>query len=466
MGVISTVSPSNSPQAHDHPNASAGIWKYTNIINQQSPTLKNILVLFDQEWDTVHIRRIEMASNNQYRFFHEGFDLFSFPNNANLLFFNIFRFVDKLVEKYRGVKIEGIISSHEQFGALCSALLAEKMGLPAMSAVAVMNAQHKALARQLLQRAAPNANVPYAVFPYTVKSANEIALPFPFYAKPVKAAYSVLARRVDDFAQLRKHLTFHPWEKYIIKRLVRPFNDVVEQMGVSDINGHWMIAEQLIDGFQVNVDGFIEDGEIKVLGIVDAVMYPGTDAFLRWEYPSRLPPEWQANIHRTTREIVHALQLDHGLFNVELRICTHSGECKMIEVNPRMAMQFSDMYEAVNGVNLHALAIRLATGLPSGLGQMMPTNGRYTCATSFVYRRFDGRAQPHFPDAPQMAALAAFDPDAQLITFKKKGGELKRESKWLQSYRYACLNMAAESEAALTEKYHRASAILGFPTHP
>lgn len=428
--------------------------------------MKNILVLFDQEWDTVQLRRIANASGNQYRFFHEGFDLFSFPSNANLLFFDIFRFVDKVVEKYRRIKIDGIISSHEQFGALSGALLADRLGLPAMSATAVMNAQHKSLARELLQQHAPSTNVPFDVFPYTVKSAREIAIPFPFYTKPVKAAYSVLARRVDDFAQLKQHLSFHPWEKYIIKRLVRPFNDVVERMGVSTVNGHWMMAEQLIDGFQVNVDGFMEDGEVKILGIVDAVMYPGTDAFLRWEYPSRLPPEWQAKIHAATKQVVRALALDHGLFNVELRICSHSGDCKVIEVNPRMAMQFSDMYEAVNGINLHSLALKLATGARSGLGQIMPTNGHTKFATSFVYRRFDGKPQEYFPNPAQIAELQAFDPRAQLITFKKTGGELKRESKWLQSYRYACLNMSADSEEALTEKYQKASAILGFPAHP
>jgi ATP-grasp domain len=428
--------------------------------------VKNILVLFDQEWDTLQLARIANITDAQYQFFHEGFDLFSFPSNANLLFFDIFKFVDKLVEKYKRIKIDGIVTSHEQFGALSAALLADRLGLPAMSAQAVMNAQHKALARTLLQTHAPHTTIPFAVFPYTVKSAAEIDLAFPFYTKPVKAAYSVLARRVDDFTQLKKHLSFHPWEKYIIKRLVRPFNDVVQHMEASTVDGHWMMAEALIDGFQVNVDGFIEDSEVKILGIVDAVMYPGTDAFLRWEYPSRLPPEWQENIRRATKDVVKALSLDHGLFNVEIRICSHSGECKVIEVNPRMAMQFSDMYEAVNGVNLHVLAIKLAQGLPSGIGNIVSTDGQAKVATSFVYRRFDGKAQTHFPNSSQIAALQAFDPRAQLITFKKSGGELKRESKWLQSYRYACLNMSADSVEALTEKYHRASAILGFPTHP
>lgn len=438
------------------------------IDSQHTDSVKNILVLFDQEWDHAQLRRAALLSGNETRFFHEGFDLFSFPSNANLLFFNIFRFVDKLVEKYGGTrggqKIDGIISSHEQFGALSSALLAQRLGLPSTSVHGVMNAQHKALARTLIEREMPKANVAFATFPYTVRGASEIALPFPFFAKPIKAAYSVLARRVEDFADLKNHLTFQPWEKFIIKRLVRPFNDVVEHLGATDINGHYMLGEALIDGFQVNVDGMVENGKITVLGIVDAVMYPGTDAFMRWEYPSKLPPEWQQNIHATTVGVVQALKFDHGLFNLELRICTHSGDCKVIEMNPRLAAQFSDMYEMVDGINLHDIAIKLATGESVNIEQLKANkNGQHRVATSFVYRRFDGIPQPHFPGVAEVEKLRQYDPGAQLLLFKKRGNELKREMKWLQSYRYACLNMGGESAEHLLEKYRAASRIIGFP---
>jgi biotin carboxylase len=424
--------------------------------------VKNVLVLFDMPWDFAQLKSASDATGGELRFFHEGFDLFSFPSNSNLLFFDIFRFVDKLVKKYAHTKIDAIISSHEQFGALSASLLAERLGLPATSAQGVMNAQHKALARTILQAKVPRANVPFESFPYTVKYASQIALPFPFFVKPVKAAYSVLARRVENFADLRSHLNFQPWEKYIIKRLVRPFNDVVERMHATPINGHYMLGEEIIDGFQVNVDGFAERGKVTVLGIVDAIMYPGTDAFLRWEYPSRLPPEWKTKIHETTKAVIEALEFDHGMFNVELKICSHSGDCKVIEVNPRMASQFSDMYEMVDGINLHTIALKLAMGESvSGEKRVGPIK----FASSFVYRRFDGEGQAHFPDAAQLKALADFDPKAFLVTFKKKGNELKREIRWLRSYRYACLNMGAESEEALMDKYRKASAIIGFPVH-
>jgi hypothetical protein len=428
--------------------------------------LKNILVLFDQEWDSPQWARLASTTGNDYRFHHEGFDLFRFPSNANLLVFDIFRFVDQLVTKYRRVRLDAVVTSHEQFGALAAGLIGERLGLPTMSTEAVLNAQHKAIARQLLARHVPEASVPFATFPYTVRRADEIALPFPFYAKPVKAAYSVLARRVDSFETLRRHLDFRPWERHIIKRLVRPFNDVVAHLHTSEINGHWMIGEQIVDGFQVNVDGFVDQGAVNILGIIDAVMYPGTDAFLRWDYPSRLPQDWQARLRETAIKAVHALGLNHGLFNVELRICSHSGDCKVIEVNPRMAMQFSDLYEAVDGVNLHALAVRLALGESGEVANSRPSAGKARCAASFVYRRFDGKPQPYFPGRAQIDELAEFDPQARLVTFEKHGGELKRETKWLQSYRYACLNMAADSPEDLHAKYLRASAILGFPAHP
>ncbi len=424
--------------------------------------MKNILVLFQRKWDLIPLQRAAAESGHTLKFFHEGFDLFSFPSNAHLLVFDIFRFVDKVVEKYQRLKIDAVVSSHEQFGALAAALIAAKLGLPTGSITGIVNAQNKFITRQILARDLPEANVPFAAFPYTVRHAAEINLPFPFYVKPVKAAYSVLARQVDDFSDLQQHINFYPWERYIIKRLVRPFNDVVAHLAASAVNGHFMIGEQIIHGFQVNVDGFVVNDRVEILGIVDAVMYPDTDAFLRWEYPSRLPLEWQANIRRTAEKTIAALGLDHGLFNVEIRVCTHSGDCRVIEVNPRLAAQFSDLYQAVDGINLHELAIRLALGENvTATKKRMPDR----FATSFVYRRFDGLAQPEFPNASQIKALEAFDGRAQLATFKKTGSGLKREMRWLRSYRYACLNLAAASEAELTEKYHRASAILGFPPH-
>jgi biotin carboxylase len=421
--------------------------------------VKNILVLFDADWDREQLEKAARASGDAYRFHFEGFDLFSFPSNARLLTFDIFRFIDKLADKYRRLPLHGVTSSNEQFGALAAALLAEKLGLPGAAPKSIIAAQHKFVARRIIERHVPEANIPFAAFPYTFHSAADIALPFPFFAKPIKAAYSVLARRVDSFSQLQEHLRFHPWEKYIIKRLVRPFNDAVRRLTDFQVDAHWMLAEQLIDGPQINVDGVAIHGKVHALGIVDAVMYPGTDQFMRFEYPSRLPAELAARARETATRIVEALGIGHGLFNVEMRVCPATGHCRMIEVNPRMAAQFSDLYEKVDGINLHDLALRIAMGAPVDLA---PRRGKYAVATSFVFRKFDGTTIGVAPSRESLQWLREFDPDAFLALFIKTGGSLKREMKWLGSHRYATLNMGGQSEEDLQRKFRRVTDRLGF----
>ena len=430
--------------------------------NNKENQLKNILVLFDADWDQSQLAKAaEHPAKPRYQFFYEGFDLFSFPSNVRLLTFDIFRFVDKLATKYRDKNLAGIVSSNEQFGALAGALLARKLGLPGPDPKALIAAQHKYIARRILQQEVPEANVAFHVFPYTFLSADEIPLKFPYYVKPVKAAYSVLARRVDSFAELQQHMTFHPWEQYIIKRLVRPFNDVVKKLTDFDVDAHWMIAEELIDGQQINVDGVVVDGEIHVLGIIDAVMYPGTDQFMRFEYPTRLSPDHAQRASDTSVRIVRALGLDHGLFNVELRVCRESGECRLIEVNPRMAAQFSDLYEKVDGINLHDVALKIAIGETPDLA---PKRGKYNVATSFVFRKFDGTPLANPPGHEKLRWLREFDPDAFLALFIKTGGGLKREMKWLGSHRYATLNMGGESAQHLADKFQTVKQTLGFET--
>ena len=419
-------------------------------------------MLFDADWDQSQLEKAaEDQTSPSYKFFYEGFDLFSFPGNARLLTFDVFKFVDKLAKKYRSENLAGIISSNEQFGALAGALLARKLGLPGPDPKALIAAQHKYIARRILQQEVPEANVAFHVFPYTFRSAEEIPLKFPYYVKPVKAAYSVLARRVDSFAELQQHMTFHPWEQYIIKRLVRPFNDVVRKLTDFDVDAHWMIAEELIDGQQINVDGVVINGEIHILGIIDAVMYPGTDQFMRFEYPSRLPPDRDQRARETAKRIVRALGLDHGLFNVEMRVCNETGECRLIEVNPRMAAQFSDLYEKVDGINLHDVALKIATGETPDLAS---GRGKYKVASSFVFRKFDGTPLTNPPGHEKLGWLREFDPDAFLALFVKTGGGLKREMKWLGSHRYATLNMGGESEQHLLDKFHLVKQTLEFET--
>ena len=394
---------------------------------------------------------------DQYRFFYEGFDLFSFPQNAHVLFFNLFRFVERLARRYRREGIDGILSNNEQFGALAASMLAERMGLSAPNPRALIVAQHKYYAREALKAGFPHLLPDYGVFPYEVKSAAEIGLAFPFFVKPVKATFSVLARRVDSFEELARHLDFSFFEALLIKRLVKPFNDAMAAMTDLRIDAHHFIAESLLEGVQVSVDGMVAKGKPRALGMVDAAMYPGTNAFLRFDYPSRLPRALRDAVYATAEEVVTAMGYDHGFFNAEFMVDATTKSIKLIEVNPRMASQFSDLYEKVEGESLHEMALRLSCGEEP---RMRKGTGRNRHAASFVFRRFDGRPAS-LPAPEKLAWLASFDPDARLMMYPKSGRALAREMKWLGSHRYAVLNMGAESESALEKKYRTVAATLG-----
>jgi hypothetical protein len=51
--------------------------------------------------------------------------------------------------------------------------------------------------------------------------------------------------------------------------------------------------------------------------VVDAVMYPGTQAFMRWEHPSRLAAQVQARALDVAQRFLAAVGFDHGMFNIE-----------------------------------------------------------------------------------------------------------------------------------------------------
>ena len=107
---------------------------------------RRILVLFPDEWDRA--AACDPRYRGRYEFVHEGFDLFSFPDNARLFTFDALAFVDKLVRRHRGRGIEAVVTSDEQFGPYLAALVAERLGLAHTPLQAVLTLQHKYYARQ------------------------------------------------------------------------------------------------------------------------------------------------------------------------------------------------------------------------------------------------------------------------------------------------------------------------------
>ncbi|MGB8856877.1 MAG: ATP-grasp domain-containing protein [Burkholderiales bacterium] len=397
--------------------------------------MKTLVVLFPNERDKLELESPRFQS--QFRIHFEGFDLHRFPDNAKLVTFNVHRYIDRLVRRCEKLKPDAVFSTDEQFGALIAAIVARRLGLPGTDPQAILNTQHKWLARQIQQRVVPDATPAFAHFSYEIERPEQTGLAFPFFVKPIKATWSVLARRVDNFAELRQHLNFHPLEKFIIKRLVKPFNDILHENGVNDVDAHHLIAEELIDGHLVTLEGYAKGGQIHHLGITDSVLFPQSYAFKRFEYPSRLPPSVQKRMQDIATTVMQASGFDFGLFNMELYYREPFDDIKIVEINPRLARQFCDMHEKVDGRN--TFDILLALNLDQPLPEKTPP--QYGCAASFVFRDFSGKGLPAGPTDDELNWLKRTYPDARLLVYPKQGASLAREIKWLGSYRYAVLNL-------------------------
>jgi biotin carboxylase len=416
-----------------------------------------VLTLFCYDWDAAGLARL----GDHYRFHHEGFDLFTFPSNLRLLNFELDRFVGQLARRYAGRGLAAVLSHHEQFGALAAAMLARRLGLPGTPPEAIVRAQHKLICRQILDEVAPEANIPYALLACEYGQPPPENLHYPLFVKPVKAAYSVLARRIEDRAQLAAHIRFGAFETWIIKRLVEPFDRVARALVDAPVDAHRLLVEAPIRAPQFNLDGWVHRGRAHLLGVCDEIMYPDTQAFLRFAYPSRLPDSVQARALDVADRFLRAAGFDHGFFNMEFFHDPDTDALKVIEFNPRLASQLADLYLRVDGRDVHAMTLALARGEDPSQVPRVPARGG--AAASFVFRRFDGRSTERLPTTADLAWLSAEFPDALLLTFAKQGSGLRREMKWLGSHRYAVMHLHGDDEADLRRRYEVVCARLGWP---
>lgn len=435
-----------SPQVHSPPGLAA----------RPAPRPR-LGLLFNFDWDS----KAHAAWAEHYRFDSAGFDLFSFPSNARLLGFDLLRFARAQARRGARRGWSGVVSHHEQFGALAAALVAESLKLPGSPPEAILAAQHKLYARQVMQRVCPEASLPFAALDVAYGQDIPSGLHYPAYVKPVKAAFSVLARQVNSQAELQAHTRFGRRELWVIRRLVEPFEQVCRQRLPEAGTAHRLMLEAPIAAEQFNLDGWMLAGQAQALGVVDAAMVPGSQAFLRWTVPSRLPLPVRQRALAVAQRFLQAIGYDHGLFNMEFFYDAASDRLTVIEFNPRLASQFGDLYRRVLGVDAHGMGLALALGQdPQQVARSAPTAGT---AASLVYRAMRPDAVPTMPGAAARHAFKQHFPDALLFCMGKQGHALARDFKWLGSHRYGIVHLGGRDAADLEARGLQASALLGWP---
>jgi biotin carboxylase len=149
------------------------------------------------------------------------------------------------------------------------------------------------------------------------------------------------------------------------------------------------------------------------------------------------------------------------MFNIEVRIDPQDGALRVIEINPRTAGQFYDLFERVDGYNLMDALLELECG---GEPVIRHREGRQKHAASFVLRDLVGEGLSRWPSRGELAALKSRHADAHVMLYPKRGADLAREMKWLGSYRYGVFNLGGDTLEEMFGRFHRICSEITF--HP
>jgi hypothetical protein len=296
--------------------------------------MHQILVVCPQERDIREIRAARL---------HESYDVrFAGPDLDAVDFFDPFAFVEELAT----TAFDGVVGTKDR-SALLAALLAEGRGLTSPSPQALLSCQHKPTSRGLQRTVAPEATPRFGLV-------GRMPPPFPppYWVKPVVGRLSQNARQIDDSRELQLlHEDGYP----------DGYAAVAELAGLPRSAAHGFLAEELLSGLEVTLEGYVHRGELTVIGVTDSLKYPGTNSFERFEYPSRLPAARLAELGDVARRVLEAHEFDGGFFNMEFFVPV-LGPAQVIEVNGRIASQFATLVRALHGRSTYDALFALAVG--------------------------------------------------------------------------------------------------------
>jgi biotin carboxylase len=294
--------------------------------------MKDILVVCPQERDIQAIRSAGL--DERYRVHYAGADLDAVDVFDPQAF----------IEDCDAIPADGVVGTKDR-SALLAALIAERRGLPGPQPRALTACQFKPTARALERATVPGATPRFALL--------DGVPPFgpPFFVKPVVGRLSQRARRIDDPAEIGR---LEDLDDYMTG-----YARIAELAGLHPDAVRGFLAEELLEGSEVTLEGYVYRGELTTIGVTDSVKYPWTNSFERFEYPSRLSRGRLDELSDIVARVLPALGFDGGFFNVELFIPAE-GPARIIEVNARISSQFWPLVQAVDGRSTYEALFALA----------------------------------------------------------------------------------------------------------
>ena len=386
--------------------------------------MKDILVLCPQERDLKAIRAAGLEDRYRVRFAGSDLDGLEAFDAAGFL------------AEAEQLPAEGVLATKDA-SALLAAILAHRRGLAGPAPESVLRIQHKPSARAVQEQVVPEATPRFALLD------SRPPLPFPFFVKPVVGRLSENAYRIDgtqDLVQISAS-----------RANGSRYADIVALAGGDPSTSDGFLAEELLAGIEVTLEGYAFEGRVTIVGITDSIKYPGTLSFERFEYPTALPEERRVELADVAARVIPALDFDDGFFNVEF-IVPETGPAQIVEVNARMASQFAPLLLGLHGRSSYDALFKLALGEDPDWQGGEPDG----VAVSYALRTFEDALVEAVPE-----------PELDLEILVRPGLRLSAQGvNDAQSYRLAIFTGFGETREEAVARVRERAATLSFRLAP
>ena len=192
-------------------------------------------------------------------------DLVSNPDRAKDLAADPLDEIEAILAKVRGLKLAGVITSDDYPGSALAAVVAQRLGLPGPDPAVVLLCQHKYLARVEQAKHVPQAVPSFALVDVADQAPLPDDLSFPLFVKPVKSFFSIGAEQVNSAVELAALLPH--WDN--LDQFFQPLERMLERYTGTTIGTKRLIAEGLLRGEQVTVEGYVHGGVATIFGVVE-----------------------------------------------------------------------------------------------------------------------------------------------------------------------------------------------------
>lgn len=309
---------------------------------------------------------------------------------------------EKVLEKARELKINGIVSYASDVSAPTAAYVAEALGLPTNPYHSVMIMTHKDQFRSFMRKQGLPMPEGSSFFAYSEAEEFAKTLQLPIMVKPVDSSGSKGVTKITDLNQLKA-----AWNEALSYSI-----------------SHHVIIEEFIEkkGYQIDGDIFVRDGKIVFWGICDQhhdlKVSPYVPAGL--SYPSIQSRKVQKRAEEIVQSILSGLHMTMGAYNVEY-IIGKNDEVYILEIGPRNGGNLiPDTVCAATGVDMAMYTVRQAVGDDISDLKQVPSSA--CCSSYILHSREEGIFQSiDFDEEVQKRIVKCFvtaEPGDQVYPFR------------------------------------------------